>query len=269
MSGEERKPSPFGLGTELFDPDAALEGVRARERSRSEPTAPEADEALRADSSPESLGLGSGVTPSEPMAGDDPDDDALPVPALADADADERSQVSLAEPVSDVSDVPVLPSALLEPEGDAEAADTMGPVPGVAPDEAGSRFETAGDPRIPEGQHTFRIGEVAQIVGVRPYVLRYWETEFPSIEPRKTDTGQRRYDRDLVAQLLKIKRLRHEAQLTVAQTKAVLADGAPSDAVAVGVEKVLQADAASKSRVASHLAELREQVLELLALVED
>src|SRR5262245_1310388 len=46
-------------------------------------------------------------------------------------------------------------------------------------DEGDDRFETSDDPRIPDGQSYFKIGEVAKIIGVKPYVLRYWEGEFP------------------------------------------------------------------------------------------
>src|SRR5687767_8612394 len=45
-------------------------------------------------------------------------------------------------------------------------------------DELDDRYETLDDPRIPDGQSYFKIGEVAKIIGVKPYVLRYWEGEF-------------------------------------------------------------------------------------------
>ena len=48
--------------------------------------------------------------------------------------------------------------------------------------------------RIPD-KHYFKIGEVAEIAGVEPYVLRYWETEFKSIRPEKTRSNQRLYRR--------------------------------------------------------------------------
>jgi DNA-binding transcriptional MerR regulator len=56
----------------------------------------------------------------------------------------------------------------------------------------------------------FKIGEVAELIGVEPYVLRYWETEFKSIRPEKTRTNQRMYRRKDVELVFTIKRLLHE-----------------------------------------------------------
>jgi DNA-binding transcriptional MerR regulator len=61
----------------------------------------------------------------------------------------------------------------------------------------------------------FRIGEVSDLVGVEPYVLRYWETEFPSVGPKKSGTGHRMYRRKEVELLLKIKHLLYEKKYTI------------------------------------------------------
>ena len=61
----------------------------------------------------------------------------------------------------------------------------------------------------------FRIGEVSGLVGVEPYVLRYWETEFPSVGPKKSGTGHRMYRRKEVELLLKIKHLLYEKKYTI------------------------------------------------------
>src|ERR1700704_4504163 len=61
----------------------------------------------------------------------------------------------------------------------------------------------------------FRIGEVSDLVGVEPYVLRYWETEFPSVGPKKSDTGHRMYRRKEVELLLRIKYLLYEKKYTI------------------------------------------------------
>src|ERR1700704_6925644 len=61
----------------------------------------------------------------------------------------------------------------------------------------------------------FRIGEVSDLVGVEPYVLRYWETEFPAVGPKKSDTGHRMYRRKEVELLLKIKYLLYEKKYTI------------------------------------------------------
>lgn len=71
----------------------------------------------------------------------------------------------------------------------------------------------------------FRIGEVAKIVGVKPYVLRYWETEFPILKPGKTPSRHRLYRRRDVETLLEIKRLLYEEGFTIAGAKKRLKDG--------------------------------------------
>lgn len=62
---------------------------------------------------------------------------------------------------------------------------------------------------IPDKQY-FKIGEVAEIAGVEPYVLRYWETEFKSIRPEKTRSNQRLYRRRDVETVLTIKQLLYD-----------------------------------------------------------
>jgi DNA-binding transcriptional MerR regulator len=62
---------------------------------------------------------------------------------------------------------------------------------------------------IPDKQY-FKIGEVAEIAGVEPYVLRYWETEFRNIRPEKTRSNQRLYRRRDVETVLQIKRLLYD-----------------------------------------------------------
>jgi len=54
----------------------------------------------------------------------------------------------------------------------------------------------------------FKIGEVCEIAGVKPFVLRYWETEFPELAPLKGSGGQRTYNRADVQLILHIKQLR-------------------------------------------------------------
>jgi len=74
---------------------------------------------------------------------------------------------------------------------------------------------------IPDKMY-FRIGEVATIVGVKPYVLRYWETEFPSLKPHKSRTRQRMYRRREVELLLKIKHLLYDRKYTIAGARQLL-----------------------------------------------
>ena len=73
---------------------------------------------------------------------------------------------------------------------------------------------TSDAPEIPDKLY-FRIGEVADLLGVEPYVLRYWETEFPSLAPKKSGTGHRLYRRKDVELLLKIKHLLYDKRYTI------------------------------------------------------
>lgn len=65
----------------------------------------------------------------------------------------------------------------------------------------------------------FKIGEVGQIVGVKPHVLRYWESEFPALRPLKTRGSHRMYRRRDVELAVLLRRLLHEERLTVAGAK--------------------------------------------------
>ena len=68
---------------------------------------------------------------------------------------------------------------------------------------------------IPSDKLYFKIGEVAKLVGVKPYVLRYWETEFRVIKPGKTRSKHRLYRRKDVETLMRIKELLHGQRFTI------------------------------------------------------
>ena len=69
----------------------------------------------------------------------------------------------------------------------------------------------------------FKIGEVCEIAGVQAHVLRYWETEFPMLQPQKNRAGQRTYRRRDVEMALRIKELLYDEQYTIAGAKKKLA----------------------------------------------
>jgi DNA-binding transcriptional MerR regulator len=73
---------------------------------------------------------------------------------------------------------------------------------------------SANAPEIPD-KLFFRIGEVSTMLGLEPYVLRYWETEFPSLSPKKSGTGHRLYRRKDVEMLLRIKHLLYDRRFTI------------------------------------------------------
>ncbi|MFH0798629.1 MAG: MerR family transcriptional regulator [Pseudomonadota bacterium] len=70
----------------------------------------------------------------------------------------------------------------------------------------------------------FRIGEVSDLVGVKPYVLRYWESEFPDIKPTKSKSGQRLYKRRDVEMLVKVKGLLYDERFTINGARKRLKD---------------------------------------------
>ena len=83
-----------------------------------------------------------------------------------------------------------------------------------------SRFSDAVE--IPEKLY-FKIGEVAELTGVQPYILRYWETEFGNLRPAKSRSGQRLYRRNDVLAVLRIKELLYRQRFTIAGARRRLA----------------------------------------------
>jgi DNA-binding transcriptional MerR regulator len=71
------------------------------------------------------------------------------------------------------------------------------------------------DPEEVPNKLYFRIGEVARLAGIKPYVLRFWETEFAGIGPKKSGTGHRLYRRKDVQMVLEIKRLLYQERFTI------------------------------------------------------
>ncbi len=74
---------------------------------------------------------------------------------------------------------------------------------------------------IPE-KPFFKIGEAARLCAVKPYVLRYWETEFASLRPQKTRSQQRLYRKKDVELLLKIRELLYDKRFTIEGARARL-----------------------------------------------
>lgn len=103
----------------------------------------------------------------------------------------------------------------------------------------------------------FRIGEAAQIVGVEPHVLRYWESEF-KMRPQRSASGQRMYRRKDIARFLRIRKLLHEEGFTIAGARKVFQEGAAGTASpSGGVDDSRVGDALQR------LGELRTRVADL------
>ena len=98
-------------------------------------------------------------------------------------------------------------------------------------------FQTVESQEIPDKLY-FRIGEVARLAGIKPYVLRVWETEFPSVGPRKSGTGHRLYRRKDVELVLEIKRLLYEKRFTIEGARKFLdSRGKAADSPKLGGSK--------------------------------
>jgi len=97
----------------------------------------------------------------------------------------------------------------------------------------------------------FKIGEVARLIGVKPYVLRYWESEFSVLRPGKTRSRHRLYRRKDVETLLEIRYLLYAERYTIEGAKRRLRDGTR----AAG-EKSARTEGATLAQVRQELADL-------------
>ncbi len=93
---------------------------------------------------------------------------------------------------------------------------------------------SSGEVVIPDKLY-FRIGEVSDLARTKPYVLRYWETEFPVLRPVKSRSGHRLYRRQDIETVLEIKRLLYEQGFTIDGARKQLAGN--SHAETAGREK--------------------------------
>jgi len=96
-----------------------------------------------------------------------------------------------------------------------------GTVAGTESGNGGAGSEKGESTEIPNKLY-FRIGEVAKLAGIKPYVLRFWETEFPGLGPKKSGTGHRLYRRKDVELVLEIKRLLYEKRFTIEGARKLL-----------------------------------------------
>jgi len=121
----------------------------------------------------------------------------------------------------------------------------------------------------------FKIGEVCEITDTQPYVLRYWESEFPALAPAKNTSGQRIYRRRDIETVLRIKQLLYEEGFTIAGAKKRLEmemagrTPTPSSAPPGGNGGDGAAPGASGSDATKKaLHEVRDQLREILTLLD-
>ncbi len=114
--------------------------------------------------------------------------------------------------------------------------------------------------RKPVRKLFYKIGEVCRLSGVQPHVLRYWESEFPTLAPDKNRSGQRIYRDKDVEMVQTIRRLLHEEGYTIAGARRLLAQQGGGDGLPLFQDS---AKAAGKRALAELRAEL-EAILETL-----
>lgn len=145
------------------------------------------------------------------------------------------------------------------------------------------------DVKIPD-KLFYRINEVAAITGLKPYVLRYWETEFPMLSPEKDENEQRRYRKSDIELILQIKKLLYEEGYTIAGARkrlkqlrsasasenelaneAAAAEAGASDAnhspSSSEAKKVGSMDPARVREINAALADLRSDLAELYRIL--
>jgi DNA-binding transcriptional MerR regulator len=116
-------------------------------------------------------------------------------------------------------------------------------------------------PEIPDKLY-FKIGEVSEILAVEPYVLRYWETEFTQLTPKKSGTGHRLYRRKDVELLLRIKHLLYDKRFTIQGARQTLqmTSRTPKARATKRLQRELFA--------ADPLFEIRKELAEILELLK-
>jgi len=115
----------------------------------------------------------------------------------------------------------------------------------------------------------FKIGEVCEITDTQPYVLRYWESEFPALAPAKNSSGQRIYRRRDIDTVLRIKQLLYEEGFTIAGAKKRLESelaGRVDTPVPRGGDGASEMPPDESGRTA--LRQVRDQLREILTLLD-
>ena len=123
-------------------------------------------------------------------------------------------------------------------------------------------------PEIPNKLY-FRIGEVSLLTGVKSYVLRYWESEFPTLSPKKSGTNHRLYRRKDVETVLEIKRLLYEKRYTIEGARNLLeSKGRKDQGRSKGALNVpsAQGELFGVSNIA--VGQMRQELREILSLLK-
>ena len=106
----------------------------------------------------------------------------------------------------------------------------------------------------------FKIGEVSNITGIEPYILRYWESEFKLVKPYRTKSNQRLYRKKDLESILKIKKMLYDQKFTIAGAKKRLKQNFVP-------EKQLPLNFSQKKYITA-IQEIRDEVKELCDMLE-
>lgn len=121
----------------------------------------------------------------------------------------------------------------------------------------------------------FKIGEVCELTDTQPYVLRYWESEFPALAPAKNSSGQRIYRRKDIETVVRIKQLLYDEGFTIAGAKKrldveIAGKGATPNSMASQPEAVAATTTPlpEDERMRALLREMRDELRGILTLLE-
>jgi DNA-binding transcriptional MerR regulator len=130
--------------------------------------------------------------------------------------------------------------------------------------------KTAEKPPAPSEPRTYRIGEAARMIGVEPFVLRFWETQFPFLRGRHTPSKHRSYGDKEIETLKAIKRLLHKERFTIEGARKHIREHG-IDAVVQGIDTPAApvppsrtgAQSASEAILRRALSEFRKELISL------
>jgi DNA-binding transcriptional MerR regulator len=129
--------------------------------------------------------------------------------------------------------------------------------------------------RKSQKQLYYKIGEACKLLDIQPYVLRYWETEFPDLSPSKSRSGQRVYSGDELALIRRIKELLYNEGFTIAGAKKKLETELAAGGPGVPPESEEDGEGELDTRAAERIEHLRREIRaalgearEILALLD-
>ena len=121
---------------------------------------------------------------------------------------------------------------------------------------------------LSEETRLYRIGEVSRLTALKPFVLRYWESEFPMLQPVKSPSGHRLYRQQDVDLVLKIKRLLYDEGFTIAGARRYLRESGISEAGEANANEAAGAAAPTAHLSRKMLLDLRDSLRSFLTLLE-